>query len=73
MANKDIQTDELLKYVVELNVEEKTKAAILDAIQAGQSAKGIQLLKKYRSEILNDIHSDQDKLYQIDFILQKAK
>ena len=73
MANKDIQTDELFKYVVELNVEEKTKAAILDAIQSGQRAKGIQLLKKYRSEILNDIHSDQDKLYQIDFILQKAK
>ncbi len=73
MANKDIQTDELLKYVVELNIEEKTKAAILDAIQGGQRTKGIQLLKKYRSEILNDIHSDQDKLYQIDFILQKAK
>lgn len=73
MTNKDIQTDELLNYVVELNIEEKTKAAILDAIQDDQRAKGIRLLKKYRSEILSDIHSNQDKLYQIDFILQKAK
>ena len=73
MANKNIQTDELLKYVVELNINEKIKIAILDAIQSGQHAKGIGLLKQYRGEILHDIHSDQDKLYQIDFILQKVK
>ena len=71
MANKDIQTDELLKYVTELNIDQKTKAAIFDAIQTGQRAKSIRLLKKYRGEILHDIHSDQDKLYQIDFVLQK--
>lgn len=73
MVNKDMQADELLKYITELNIDKKAKATIIDAIQAGQRTKGIQLLKKYRSEILNDIHSDQDKLYQIDFILQKVR
>lgn len=68
-----MKTEEFSKCVSELNMDEEAKLAILDSIQKGQLLKGVRILQQYRGEILSELHSDQDKLYQIDFALQKAK
>lgn len=73
MTAQKQKTEELIKCVSELDIDEKAKRSILDSIQKGQQEKGIRLLRQYRGEILNDLHSDQNKLYQIDYVLQKAK
>mgnify|MGYP000756440711 CR=1 FL=1 len=73
MADDKQKKEELIKCVSELDIDEETKGSILDSIRKGKSAMGIRLLRQYRGEILNDLHSDQNRLYQIDYVLQKAK
>lgn len=73
MTNEAQEMEELVKCVLELDIDETTKLSVLDFIRKGQLSKGILLLRQCRGEILDYIHSNQDKLYQIDFVLQKAK
>ena len=71
---KDIsENEELVKCVLELDIDETAKLSVLDFIHKGQLSKAILLLQQYRREILNHIHNNQDNLYQIDFVLQKVK
>lgn len=72
MADEKQKTEELVKCVSELDIDEETKRSVLESIRKGQATKGIRILRQYRGEILNDLHSDQNRLYQIDFVLQKA-
>lgn len=73
MADETQKTEELIKCVSELDIDEEIKCSVIESIRKGQPTRGIQLLRQYRGEILNDLHSDQNKLYQIDYVLQKAK
>ena len=71
---KDVsENEELIKCVLELDIDETTKLSVLDFIHKGQVLKAILLLQQYRGEILNHIHNNQDALYRIDFVLQKVK
>ena len=67
------KSDNLLKYIAELDIDEMIRESILAYIRAGQDEKGIKLLKQYRSEVLTENHATQNRLYQIDFVLQKIK
>lgn len=73
MTEEERKTDELMKCISELDIDEEAKRSVLDFIQTGHLAKGIGLLRQYRGEILNDLHNNQNKLYEIDFALQKAR
>lgn len=73
MADEKKKTEGLIKIVSELDIDDETKCSILDSIRKGQPAMGIRILRQYRGEILNDLHSDQNRLYQIDYALQNAK
>lgn len=73
MADETQKTEELIKCVSELDIDEEIKCSVIESIQKGQPTRGIRLLTQYRGEILNDLHSEQNRLYQIDYVLQKAK
>lgn len=73
LADKKLKTDELLKCVSELDIDETTKNSVLSFIGSEQPLKGLRLLQQYRGEILKELHSEQNRLYQIDFVLQKAR
>lgn len=73
MVDENQKIEELIKCVSELDIDEETKCSTVEFIRKGQQTRGIQLLRQYRGEILSNLHSDQNKLYQIDFVLQKAK
>lgn len=73
MADKTQKTKELIKFVSELDIDEEIKCSVIESVRKGQTTRGIRLLRQYRGEILNDLHSDQNRLYQIDYVLQKAK
>lgn len=59
--------------VSELDIDDGIKSEMLDSIRKGQLGTAMQALRKYRSTVLAGLHSDQDRLYQIDFVLQKAE
>lgn len=73
MADGTQKTEELIKCVSELDIDREIKCSVIESIRKGQPTTGIRLLRQYRGEILNDLHSDQNRLYQIDYVLQKAK
>lgn len=73
MTNETLENKELVKCIWELGIDETIKRPVLDFIQKGQLSKGILLLQQYRGEVLSRIHNNQDTLYQIDFVLKKAK
>lgn len=73
MADERQKAKELIKCVSELDIDREIKCSVIESIRKGQSTMGIRLLRQYRGEILNDLHSDQNRLYQIDYVLQKAK
>ena len=73
MADETQKTEELIKCVSELDIDKEIKCSVIESIRKGQTTKGIRMLRQYRGEILNDLHSDQNRLYQIDYVLQKAK
>lgn len=73
MTDEIQKTEELIKCVSELDIDEEIKCSVIESIRKGQATRGIRLLRQYRGEILNDLHSDQNRLYQIDYVLQKAK
>lgn len=73
LNNEPQEIKELIKCVLELDIDETTKNSVLDFIRKGQSSKGILLLRQYRGKVLGYIHNSQDKLYQIDYVLQKIK
>lgn len=73
MADENERTEELIKCVSELDIDEQIKRSILDSIQKGCLTTGTRLLRQYRGEILNDLHCNQNRLYQIDYVLQKVK
>lgn len=66
MADETQKTEELIKCVSELDIDKEIKCSVIESIRKGQLTRGIRLLRQYRGEILNDLHSDQNKLYQID-------
>lgn len=73
MEDEKQKTAKLIKSVSELDIDEETKVSILESIRKGQPAMGIRLLKHYRKEILSNLHNDQNRLYQIDYVLQQTK
>lgn len=73
LDKKQAIPDNLLRCVLELDIDENIKKSILHCVEQQQTSKGIRLLKQCRGEILNNLHGEQNRLYQIDFVLQKMK
>lgn len=65
--------NDLILLVSQLDIDDSVKSEMLESISNGQTETAIRALKKYRSTVLDRLHSGQDKLYQIDFVLQKAR
>lgn len=65
--------DEFIKNVSALDIGADAKSAILEAARSGSISKAVRLLRRCRSEVLNDLHGEQERLYQIDFVLDKAR
>lgn len=64
---------DLASLVSELDIDDGVKNTAVAAIRSGQAESALRMLEKYRRTILTDLHSGQEKLYQIDFVLQKAR
>lgn len=65
--------NDLTLLVSQLDIDDSVKSEMLESIRSGQTETAMRILKKYRSTVLDRLHSGQDKLYQIDFVLQKAR
>ena len=50
LADETQKTEELIKCVSELDIDEETKCSVIESIRKGQTTKGIRLLRQYRGE-----------------------
>jgi len=65
--------DQLDTALSDSGMDAARKEKVLRCFGLGQKKQARMLLNGYRSELLEGMHESQDKLYLVDFIIQKWK
>ena len=61
----------LKKDLREMGLSERAVNPVVTAVQHGSSEKAKRLLLLIRSDLLNELHSSQNRLYRLDYILRE--
>ncbi len=68
MSTEDEQ--KMICTLRDLEMEQDMIDKFLDNMRSGRCDSGKRILRSYRSKLLSDVHSGQDKLYRIDFLIR---
>ncbi len=68
-----VDEQELLRALQTAGMNAKVMEQFMERFRSVQSDKGKQILLSYRSNLLSDVHAEQNKLYVLDFIIRKLK
>ncbi len=64
---------DLAQALQDIGVTREQFQSILNTLQAGDKKKAKNILLSVRSYFLSDLHSSQDRLYRLDYIIRNFK
>jgi hypothetical protein len=64
---------ELEAALTDLKLDEASRKAAAAYYEQGQTDAFVRLLTRHRTALLADVHEGRERLYELDYILQKAK
>lgn len=65
------EVEALRSELYEIGMNERAVIPIIDAIQNDKPGKAKQLMLRRRSDMLDELHVNQDRLYRLDCILRE--
>ena len=73
MTDSEITEEEVLHALHDFGMNEENCQKFMSHFRAGEIAYEKRLLLSLRSEILTTIHAGQEKMYRLDFLINKLK
>lgn len=66
-------TEELIESLIDAGCDKDTIASILSCLQSGNKAESLAQLEKQRSNLLGNIHEEQESIEYLDRLLYELK